>query len=117
MSAQGPGPHLMSADTLVGDKIHNVAGENLGKLESFMIDMDSGKVEYAVLSFGGVMGLGDKFFAVPFDVLKLDTEHHAFELDVEKDRLKNAPGFDKDAWPSSSDQKFHTLVRDFWRRH
>lgn len=117
MALQGPGPHLMSTDTLEGDKVHNRAGEDLGKVETFMIDMDNGKVEYAVLSFGGLLGMGDKLFAVPFEVLELDTQHHAFVLDVDKERLQRAPGFEKDAWPPSSDQRFHDMVQDFWRKH
>ncbi|MDP3137793.1 MAG: PRC-barrel domain-containing protein, partial [Burkholderiaceae bacterium] len=69
----GPGPHLMGADTLVGNDVYNKDGEDLGDVKEIMLDMRSGRVSYAVLSFGGFMGMGDKLFAVPWDVLKLDT--------------------------------------------
>ena len=62
-SATGPGPSLMGADTLLGNDVYNRDNEDLGDIEEFMIDMASGKVAYAVLSFGGVLGMGDKTWA------------------------------------------------------
>ena len=64
-SASGPGPALMGANTLLGNDVYNRDGEDLGDIKEFMIDMVSGKVAYAVLSFGGMLGMGDKLFAVP----------------------------------------------------
>jgi hypothetical protein len=87
---------------MIGDPVKNMQGEDLGKIEELMIDRDSGRVAYAVLSFGGVLGLGDKLFAIPWDALRLSTEEKAFFLDVDKEQLKNAPGFDKDNWPGTN---------------
>src|SRR3569623_2906303 len=70
--AAGPGPQVMAADTLQGDKVVNPKGENLGKIEDIMIDVASGRVAYAVLSFGGILGIGDKLFAIPWHALTLD---------------------------------------------
>lgn len=91
----------LSASTLIGDDVINAAGEDLGSVEEIMLDVNSGRVAYAVLSFGGFLGIGDKYFAVPWSALTLDTEQHAFVLNVDEETLENAPGFDKDNWPQS----------------
>lgn len=99
----GPGPELMGAETLVGNDVYNQEGDDLGDIKEIMLDMSNGKVGYAVLSFGSFLGMGEKLFAVPWDALTLDTEQKRFVLNVEKDRLKDAPGFDKDKWPNMAD--------------
>ena len=95
-------PQVLSASTIIGDKIINTAGEQLGNIKELMIEAEDGSIVYAVLSFGGFLGLGDKLFAIPWEALTLDTEEHAFILDIDKDVLKNAPGFDKDHWPDTA---------------
>ena len=112
--SDGPGPQLMGADTLLGNDVYNKDAEDLGDIKEFMIDMASGKVAYAVLSFGGVLGLGDKLFAVPWAALTLDTVNKRFTLDVLKDTLKDAPGFDKDNWPSMADKAWATGLHRFY---
>jgi sporulation protein YlmC with PRC-barrel domain len=107
-------PKVLSAETLSGDKVVNPEGENLGEIKDFMIDLDTGRIAYAVLKFGGFLGMGDKLFAVPWEALRLSTEEHQFYLDVDKDRLKDAPGFDKDNWPSSADRSFQTNVYSYY---
>jgi hypothetical protein len=87
---------VMGAETLLGNDVYNNASEDLGEI---MLDMRTGKVGYAVLSYGGFLGMGEKFFAVPRGALKLDTKNKRFTLNVGKDQLKEAPGFDKDHWP------------------
>jgi hypothetical protein len=100
---------VVSAGTLTGDRVRNPAGEDLGNIEEIMVDLESGEVAYAVLSFGGFLGLGDKLFAVPFEAMSFD-ENNEFILDVDKATLKNAPGFDKDNWPNFADPAFYDLV-------
>ncbi len=100
-SVTEPQPEVMSATTLIGDRVRNMSGEDLGKLEEIMIDMEEGRVAYAVLSFGGVLGMGNKLFAVPWDALSVDTEQHKVVLNVDRSTLENAPGFDKDNWPGT----------------
>jgi sporulation protein YlmC with PRC-barrel domain len=114
MADSGPGPAVMGASTLIGDKVTNHQNESLGKIEEIMIDMASGRVAYAVLSFGGVAGIGDKLFAVPWQALRLDTANKQFVLSVSKERLKNAEGFDKNAWPSMSDPRWATETHSFY---
>lgn len=109
-----PNPELLSATTMIGDDVVNPEGESLGKIEEIMIDRATGHVAYAVLSFGGFLGLGDKLFAVPWSTLALDADEHAFRLDVDKERLKDAPGFDKDKWPKSPDRSFLDEMYTFY---
>src|SRR3569833_3106392 len=79
----GPCPVLMSADSLTGDSGVSTTGEELGEIEAIMLDVPRGRVAYAVLSFGGFLGMGDKLFAIPWDSLTLDAERECFILDVE----------------------------------
>ncbi len=111
---KGPGPALMGANTLHGENVHNMQDEHLGEIKEIMLDMRSGKVAYAVLSFGGVFTLGEKLFAVPWSALKLDTENKRFVLDVEKERFHNAPGFDANEWPDMADQSWIDHVRNYY---
>lgn len=110
----GPGPRLMGADTLNGNDVFNEQDEDLGDIKEFMLDMSTGRVSYAVLSFGGFLGMGDKLFAVPWDALKLDTVNKRFVLNVDKARLENAPGFDKDNWPNMSDQAWAQGIHTYY---
>jgi hypothetical protein len=79
-----------------------------------MLDMHNGRVCYAVLSFGGFLGMGKKLFAVPWSALTLDTKNKRFVLNVEKDRLKQAPGFDKDKWPNMVDQAWAKEIHSYY---
>ena len=111
----GPGPKVMAADTLEGDDIVNAAGDKLGTLEHIMIDVPSGRVAYGVLSFGGFLGMGDKLFAIPWSALRIDPPNHRFTLDVDKETLENAPGFDKDAWPSMADETWARELHTYYK--
>jgi hypothetical protein len=112
--SQGPGPALMGADTLIGDSVVNAQEEDLGDIKEIMLDMRTGQVAYAVLSFGGFLGMGEKLFAVPWQALHLDTVNKRFVLDVDKQRLQNAPGFDPDRWPDMSDVTWAEEVHTFY---
>jgi len=113
-SRHGPGPNLMGAETLVGNDVFNKASEDVGDIKEIMIDMRSGQVSYAVLSFGGFMGVGEKLFAVPWGALKLDTVNKRFELDVSKERLEGAPGFDKNKWPDMADPAWAAGIHAYY---
>ena len=108
-------PRFLSTSTLSGDAIKNPQGESLGDLKDVMIDTASGKVAYAVLSFGGILGMGDKLFAVPWEALAVDGENKCLILNVGKERLKDAPGFDKDHWPNFAEPAFADQVRGYYR--
>ncbi len=106
----------LSASTLIGDDITNPQKENLGDLKDFMIDTTSGKISYAVVSYGGILGMGDKLFAVPWSQLTVDHENKCLVLNVSKDRLKDAPGFDKDHWPNFADTSFASKIDTYYVR-
>ena len=114
---------VLSASTLAGDSVRNSAGEDLGKVDEIMIDIPTGKVAYAVISFGGFMRMGNKLFAIPWSVLKLDEDEKRFILDVDKKTLENAPGFDKDNWPDMADHTFRSQLysyygaEPYWQEH
>ena len=98
----GPGPEVMAASSFEGETVVNLQGETLGEVEEIMLDVRSGRIAYVVLAVGGLLGIGEKYFAVPWQALTLDTDRKCFVLDADKDRLKNAPGFDKDHWPRAA---------------
>jgi len=110
----GPGPQVMDAATLIGDKVVNASGESLGKIEAIMLDVTTGRIAYAVLSFGGFLGMGSKLFAIPWGALTLDAREHGFILDASKEKLENAEGFDKDHWPSMADPTWASEIHAYY---
>jgi sporulation protein YlmC with PRC-barrel domain len=104
--------NALSASTITGDKVRNADGEELGNIEEIVIDLDRGRVAYAVLATGGFLGMGGKFFAIPWDRLSVDLDNKEVVLNVDAETLKNAPGFDKDNWPDTTD---HAWVADIYR--
>ncbi|WP_269849980.1 PRC-barrel domain-containing protein [Methanosarcina horonobensis] len=114
-------PEFLSASTIKGDKVVNRAGEDLGKIEELMIDLQDGRIAYTVLSFGGFLGMGDKLFAIPWKALQLRVHEHKFLLDIPKETLKNAEGFDKDNWPITNREWLSTVYgyygyQPYWQR-
>ncbi|MFN7784685.1 MAG: PRC-barrel domain-containing protein [Lysobacterales bacterium] len=114
--SHGPGPHLMGAETLIGNDVYNGAGEHLGDVKEIMLDMRSGRVSYAVLSFGGFLGMGEKLFAVPWEALRLDTQEKRFVLDVSKSKLESAPGFDRNHWPDMADTTWQSHIHRYYEK-
>ncbi len=102
-------PRLMRADTLIGEKVYNLEGIELGDIKDIMLDVNAGSIAYAVLSFGGFLGIADKLFAVPWKSLEPDDVYKRFILDVDKERLESAPGFDKDHWPDMADPMWQNV--------
>lgn len=113
-TSHGPGPGLMGAQTLLGNDVFNQQNDDLGDVKEIMLDMRTGRVSYAVLSFGGFMGVGEKLFAVPWSALTLDTDNQRFTLNVGKSRLESAPGFDKDNWPDMADPVWAKSIHDYY---
>ena len=99
-------PRTLSSSSIVGTNVRNRAEEDLGSIQDLMIDTNDGSIAYVVLSFGGFLGMGDKYFAIPMEAFIIDAEKEEFVLNVTKEKLENAPGFDKDNWPSSADTAF-----------
>jgi sporulation protein YlmC with PRC-barrel domain len=110
----GPGPEIMAASSFEGETVVNLQGETVGEIEEIMLDVRAGRIAYAVMSVGGLLGIGEKYFAVPWHAFTMDTDHHHFILDVDTERLKNAEGFDKDHWPSMADHAWAVGLHDFY---
>ncbi len=113
-NGDGPGPRLMGADTLIGNSVVNSVEEDLGDIKEIMLNVATGQISYAVLSFGNFLGMGGKLFAVPWSVLTLDTVNKRFILDADKESLKDAPGFDKDDWPDMADANWAKNLHSFY---
>ena len=107
----------LSADSILGTDVQNPQGENLGHIEDVMIDVNNGRILYAVLSFGGILGIGNKLFAVPLEAFTVDQTNEQFVIDIDQERLEDAPGFDKDNWPATSDVTFNTRVYEYYNVH
>lgn len=106
------------SSTLVGMNVKNRAGADLGKVEDLVVD-GSGKIRYAALSYGGFLGFNNKLFAVPWNLLHIrsdaDSSSQYVELNVEKDYLKKAPGFNSDQWPNFGDEQMTREVDTFYK--
>jgi sporulation protein YlmC with PRC-barrel domain len=105
---------IMAADTLTGEKVVNPDGESLGHVRHIMLDMDEGVIAYVVLSFHGFLGMGEKLFAIPWRSLALDRKNKWLVLDIDKERLRNAPGFDKENWPSMADPAWAANIHAYY---
>lgn len=114
LSAAGPGPNVMAASTLDSDRVVSSDGQEVGKIKEIMLDVQSGRVAYAVLSTGGFLGIGDKLLAIPWNALVLDTSRKCFLLNVSSERVKDAPGFDKDSWPAMADARWGSTLHAYY---
>lgn len=114
ISRDGPGPEVLGTDTLNGNDVYSAAGEYLGQVEEIMLDTCAGRVAYAVLGFGGFLGLGEKLFAIPWTGMRFDASNRRFILHIDKQRLAEAPAFDKDHWPSMIDRTWARNIHAFY---
>ncbi|MBX9601278.1 MAG: PRC-barrel domain-containing protein [Bryobacteraceae bacterium] len=113
-SAPNDRRRLLSSSSLSSNRIINKTGEDLGKVRDLMIDIVYGRVGYVVLSFGGVLGIGDKLFAVPWDKITVDEDREALVLDVTRAVLEQAPGFEKDNWPDMADLEWGSQIHAYY---
>lgn len=104
----------MRGSELIGKRVMNAAGEDLGKVGDIVVDVTAGKLLYAVLSFGGVLGIGDKRTAIPMSRLGYDSVRDVFLLNVEKEMLEQAPSFDESSWPNLADQEWGRKVHSHY---
>jgi sporulation protein YlmC with PRC-barrel domain len=98
----------LTVNQITNMNVQNPQGENLGDIEEIVIDTQEGRIRYAVLSFGGFLGFGDKLFAIPWEALTIaherdDPDDRFFILDVRQEQLEDMPGFDRDNWPAMAD--------------
>ena len=104
----------LTASSIVGDPVETAHGEKLGSIDNLMINIKTGRVEYAVMEFGAFLGIGGKLFAIPFTELQVDPVKKVFILERDKEFLENLPGFDKTHWPDTNDH-YYDEVNIYWR--
>jgi sporulation protein YlmC with PRC-barrel domain len=120
-------PSMHRGSKLIGADVENPQGQDLGDIKDVIIDGQNGRVAYVVVAFGGLMGLGDKYFAVPFEALRTEAgqrpgDREKYLLNVDKERMKNAPGFDQNNWPNMADRTWGSQVykyyelKPYWER-
>jgi sporulation protein YlmC with PRC-barrel domain len=106
----------VKASTIIGSNVFNPKGESLGEITEIVIDPQVGRVAYVVVTFGGFLGMGEKLFAIPFTAFKFNVAESTYVLDLAPERLKEAPGFDREHWPALSDEQWHRDVSSFYDR-
>ena len=119
-NAEGAAPNLplkcLTATSIIGDKVHNKTDEPLGKIKDIMLNIQTGTIEYYIIEFGGFLGIGEKFFAIPFSLLTVDPEKQLFIFDQPREMLEKAPGFDKEHWPDTNLHYYEADERwSFWQ--
>lgn len=106
---------FLTASSVIGDKVFNDADEHLGIIKDIMLDIRNGSIEYCIIEFGGFLGIGEKYFAIPWRLLKVDPDKKVFRFNESKEKLKEAPGFDKEHWPETNLHFVYVSEsRSFW---
>jgi sporulation protein YlmC with PRC-barrel domain len=104
----------LTATSIIGDKVENPQGEDLGTIDNLMVNVRTGLVEYAVVEYGSFLGIGGKLFAIPFEELRVAKGRHVFLVNRDKDYLRMSPGFDKTHWPDTNDHSYYGDVDSYW---
>lgn len=104
---------VISSDRVEGTKVYNVAGDKLGSIDELMIDKVSGQVRYAVMEFGGFLGMGTDRYPIPWNMLKYDTEREGYVVPLDKSRLDKAPRYPMDSTPDYTDA-YGRQVHDYY---
>ena len=105
--------HLIASNKVEGTAVYGPEGERFGDIYNFMVDKISGRVEYAVMSYGGFLGIGERYFPLPWDMLTYDTRAGGYRLDMTWDELKRAPSFDRESEPRFN-RDYSQRVHDYY---
>jgi sporulation protein YlmC with PRC-barrel domain len=103
----------LTASSIIGDKVYNNHDEKLGEVKDIMIDIKEAKIQYIVIEYGGFLGVGEKYFAIPFRLLEVDEKKKIFILDQNRSVLERAPGFDKNHWPETNSHEMQAAY-SYW---
>lgn len=113
------GFHTFRASKIEGLNVRNAAGDKVGSVNDIVLDLHTGKVAYIAMSVGGVLGIGERLFAVPFDQMRLEEDQNHndrfFVINVSKEKLDKAPGFDKNHWPDFADPHWSQDIDKYYR--
>ena len=107
---------FLTAHSIIGDKVWDKEGKHMGHVKDIMLDVREHKIEYYVIEFGGFLGIGEKFFAIPVNRFEVDPEHKVFRFLGSKEELAKAPGFDKHHWPETNEHAiaYTRLSYSYW---
>jgi hypothetical protein len=105
---------LIASNKVEGAAVYNRQGERLGEVYNFMVDKRSGQVAYAVLSFGGFLGIGDSYHPLPWKALTYDTGKGGYVVDLDKSRLEGAPSYTRSEVPDWGDPSFGRRIDDYY---
>ena len=108
-------PEIVKGSKIIGKSVQTMRGKKIGEIEDLAIDELDGQIRYAVLSFGGIFGMGEKYFAIPWEALSLSDNKEHFALAVTEKELEKAPGFDKNNWPDFADPVYYATIYDFYQ--
>ena len=106
--------NLIASDKVQGTNVYNAAGDNLGAIYDVMIDKPSGKVAYAIMSFGGFLGMGNQYHPLPWSVLKYDTNLGGYVVHLDKRQLEGAPAYDVGDEPAWGDRAYESKIHDYY---
>lgn len=116
MTTAYAGSAVISSDRVEGTKVYNQAGDKLGSIDDLVIDKMSGQVRYAVMEFGGFLGMGTDRYPIPWKLLKYDTSKEGYVVPLDKDRLSSAPKYSTDKAPAYT-REYGTSVDEFYGRY
>ncbi len=105
---------LIASDKVEGTSVYNLKGESLGKIHNFMVDKVSGHVSYAVLSFGGILGIGSSYYPIPWQKLHYDKELSGYVVDIDRDALEGAPSYASDTSPDWLDPHYGRSIDNYY---
>jgi len=106
---------LISSDKVESTAVYDRQGERLGTVHTLMIDKYSGQVDYAVMSFGGFLGIGENYHPLPWKMLKYDTRLGGYVVDIDRNRLERAPSYTSNAAPNWSDRSYRGRIDEYWQ--
>jgi PRC-barrel domain len=106
---------LISAGKVTGTSVYNTAGEHLGEVYDVMVDKRSGKIAYAVMSFGGFLGIGERYHPLPWATLKYDTKQGGYVVGLTKQQLEGAPTYAANERPAWEDRAYETRLHDYYK--
>jgi len=105
---------LVPADKVQGTEVYNPAGENLGSIHDVMIDKKSGKVAYAIMAFGGFLGMGNNYHPLPWSLLKYDTAKGGYVVDLDRTQLEGGPSYAQGAEPAWGDRGYESKIHEYY---
>ena len=106
---------VISASKVTGTNVYNTDGDHLGEIYDVMLDKRSGKIAYAVMSFGGFLGIGERYHALPWSTLKYDTRQGGYVVGLTIDQLKGAPTYAANELPAWGDRAYEARIHDYYK--